>query len=91
MHRSGYLQGAGVISTSDAKLGELFLKGVDAFCFCNLIWDDVPQARAVGEDSALVCQSRRVWYAELGIAVSSGNSSSTAVPILEGHQDHITL
>ena len=28
MHRSGYLQGAGVISTSDAKLGELFLKGV---------------------------------------------------------------
>ena len=48
MHRSGYLQGAGVISTSDAKLGELFLKHVlkvfDAFCFCNLIWDDVPQA-----------------------------------------------
>ena len=71
MHRSGYLQGAGVISTSDAKLGELFLKGVDAFCFCNLIWDDVPQACAVGEDSALVCQSRRVWYAELGIAVPS--------------------
>ena len=30
MHRSGYLQGAGVISTSDAKLGELFLKGVDS-------------------------------------------------------------
>ena len=71
MHRSGYLQGAGVISTSDAKLGELFLKGVDAFCFCNLIWNDVPQARAVGEDSALVCQSRRVWYAELDIAVPS--------------------
>ena len=71
MHRSGYLQGAGVISTSDAKLGELFLKGVDAFCFCNLIWDDVPQARAFGEDSAQVCQSRRIWYAELGIAVPS--------------------
>ena len=26
MYRSGYLQGAGVISTSDTKLGELFLK-----------------------------------------------------------------
>ena len=71
MYRSGYLQGAGVISTSDAKLGKRFLKGVDAFCFCNLIWDGVPQARAVGEDSALVCQSPRVWNAELGIAVPS--------------------
>ena len=65
------LQGAGVISTLDAKLGEPFLKGVNAFCFCNLIWDGVPQARAIGEDSALVCQSPRVWYAELGIAVPS--------------------
>ena len=33
MYSSGYLQGAGVISTSDAKLGEPFLKGVDACCF----------------------------------------------------------
>ena len=71
MYRSGYLQGAGVISTSDAKLGEPFLKGVNAFCFCNLIWDGVPQAHAVEEDSALVCQSPHVWYAELGIAVPS--------------------
>ena len=52
-------------------MGEPFLKGVDAFCFCDLIWEGVPQARAVGEDSALVCQSLRVWYAELGIAVPS--------------------
>ena len=68
MYRSGYLQGAGVISTSDAKLGEPFLKGVDALCFCNLIGEGVQQARAVGEKSALVCQSLCVWYAELGIA-----------------------
>ena len=60
-----------MISTSDAKLGEPFLKGVDAFCFCNLIWEGVPQPRAVGEDSTLVWQSPRVWYAELGIAVAS--------------------
>ena len=53
------------------EVGEPFLKGVDAFCFCNLIWEGVPQARAVGEDFALVCQSPRVWYAELGIAVPS--------------------
>ena len=73
MYRSGWsdLQGAGVISTTDAKLGEPFLKGVNAFCFCNHIWESVPQARAIGEDSALVCQSQRVWYAELGIAVPS--------------------
>ena len=32
MYRSGYLQGAGVNSTSDTKLGEPFLKGVDALC-----------------------------------------------------------
>ena len=73
MYRSGWsdLQGGGVISTSDAKLGEPFVKGVDGFCFCNHIWESVPQARAIGEDSALVCQSQRVWYAELGIAVPS--------------------
>ena len=53
MDRSGYLQGAGSISTSDAKLAEPFLKGVDALCFCNLIWEGVPQVRAVGEESAL--------------------------------------
>ena len=56
---------------SDLKIGReagrALLKGVDAFCFCNLIWDSVPQARAIGEDSALVCQSMRVWYAGLGI------------------------
>ena len=69
IYRTGYLQGAGVISTSDAKVS--FLKGVDALCFCNLIWEGVPQARAVGEESALVCQSLRVWYAELDIAGAS--------------------
>ena len=31
----------------------------------------VPQARAVREESALVCQSPRIWYTELGIAVPS--------------------
>ena len=41
------------------------------FCFCNLIWQGIPQARAVGEDSTLVCQSPRVWYAELGISFPS--------------------
>ena len=89
LHRSGYLQGAGVISISEAKLGELFLKGDDAFCFCNLIWDDVPQACAVGEDSALVCQSRRVWYAELGITVPSACRCLYDVVQMPGcQQDH---
>ena len=43
-------------------------KGVDALCFCNIIWEGVPQACAIREESALVCQIPRVWYAELGIA-----------------------
>ncbi len=71
MYRGGYLQGTGVILTSDTKLGEPFLEGVDALGFCNLTWEGVPQARAVGEESALVCQSLRIWYTKLGIGGSS--------------------
>ena len=40
-----------LILTSDAKLGEPFLEGVDALRFCNLTWEGVPQTRAVGEES----------------------------------------
>ena len=31
------------------------------------------------------------WFVAVGISVDGNSQSSTAVPILEGHQDHITL
>ena len=69
MYRSGYLQGAGAISTSDAKPGEPFLKAKVSMLSASVTsfgGHSTGECCGVREESALVCQSP-----ELGIASPS--------------------